>query len=291
MFDSLLHKPGIVRLVNWPCVCSYSLTLYPEPSKSSLRQFSKDDDFLYLLAGDEAKVKVFALPVPPTPSKSTTHPELDSKYSIPVALTQGKTASGLQTLPGSRILFSQSSFTSPNDVYVASDLKTLEGAILVNNDAVLTGVRVEKVTNFSDAELKGKSLSEGEEFWFKGAEGKNVQGWVIKPRSWTEGEKKKWPGLLFIHGGLISISPLFSALGSHNLSFRPSRRLGGCVVNTMEPKWWVKSVDSFFSDFFCSGNSFRSTRLFCRLDKPNGKHDFWTRYSVFLSSYYHSVAE
>ena len=226
MFDSLSHKLGIVRLVNWPCVCSYSLTLHPEPSKSSLRQFSKDDDFLYLIAGDEAKVKVFALPVPPTPSKSTTHPELEPKYSIPVALTQSKTASGLQTLPGSRILLSQSSFTSPNDVYVASDLKAVEGAILANNDAVSTGVRMEKVTNFSDAELKGKSLSEGEEFWFKGAEGKNVQGWVIKPRSWTKGEKKKWPGLLFIHGGLIRIPPLFSGVGFTQSVLQALKALG-----------------------------------------------------------------
>ncbi len=218
MFDSLLPKLGIVHLVNWPCVCSYSLTLHSEPSNFSLRQFSKDDDFLYLSAGDEAKVKVFALPVPPTPSKSTTHPKIDPKYSIPVALTQSKTASGLQTLPGSRILFSQSSFTSPNDVYVANNLKALEEAILANNEAVSIGVRIEKVTNFSDAELKGKSLREGEEFWFKGAEGKNVQGWVIKPWSWTEGEKKKWPVLLFIHGGLISaLIPFFDVGFTHSV--------------------------------------------------------------------------
>lgn len=200
-----------------------------------------DDNFLYLTAGDEAKVKVFALPVPPTPSRSTTHPKLDPKYSIPVAITQGKTASGLQTLRGSRILFSQSSFTSPNDVYIISDLKALEGAILANEEALSIKIKLERLTNFSDAELKGKNLSEGEEFWFKGAGEKDVHGWVIKPRSWTEGEKKKWPVLLLIHGGLIKfLIPL--ALGLHMPTSRPSKCLGGFMVNTMEPKWWVKFV-------------------------------------------------
>jgi len=44
-------------------------------------------------------------------------------------------------------------------------------------------------------------LSPGEEFWFKGAADKDVQGWTIKPKGWKAGEKKKWPVILFIHGG------------------------------------------------------------------------------------------
>ena len=39
-------------------------------------QFSKDDDFLYLTAGDGAKIKVFILAVAPTPLESTTHHDI-----------------------------------------------------------------------------------------------------------------------------------------------------------------------------------------------------------------------
>ncbi|KDR82578.1 hypothetical protein GALMADRAFT_237969 [Galerina marginata CBS 339.88] len=162
--------------------------------------FSKDDSFIYLTAGDEAKVKVFGLPVPPTPSHSTTHPKLDSKYSKPIAITHNKAASGVQTLPGGKVLFSQSSFTSTNDVFVVSELKAFEDAILADQAASVKP-KIDKLTNFSEADLKGKGLSEGEEFWFKGALHKDVQGWALKPKGWKAGGKKQWPVILLIHGG------------------------------------------------------------------------------------------
>jgi len=163
--------------------------------------FSKDDDFLYLTAGDEAKVKVFTIPVPPTPSHSTTHPKLDSKYTKPVAITHKRAASGLQTLPSGRILFSQSSFTSPNDVFIVRNLKAFEAAILSDEKAEFLHAKIERLTNFSENELKSKNLDEGEEFCFKGAHHKNVQGWALKPKGWKAGDKKKWPVILMIHGG------------------------------------------------------------------------------------------
>ena len=157
-----------------------------------------------MTAGDEAKIKVYALPVPPTPSHSTTHPKLDSKYSTPVAITHDKAASGLQILPGGNLIFSQSSLTSPNDVFIVRDLKTLEAAILSGDSAALAKVKPEKVTSFSETDLKDKGLSEGEEIWFTGALNKKVQSWILKPKGWKEGEKKKWPVLLLIHGGVLS---------------------------------------------------------------------------------------
>ncbi|PPQ63625.1 hypothetical protein CVT24_004378 [Panaeolus cyanescens] len=171
--------------------------------------FSKDDTFLYFTGGDHAKVKVFALPVPPTPSHSTTHPKLSRKHSTPVALTHSKAASGLQTLPDGSLLFSQSSFTHPNDAFVirAEALRTLEHAIINGGDDLQEAekvgkhIKLDRITNFSGSDLKGKNLSEGEEFWFKGAKDKRVQGWALKPRGWKEGDKKKWPAVLLIHGG------------------------------------------------------------------------------------------
>jgi len=40
-----------------------------------------------------------------------------------------------------------------------------------------------------------------DDFYFEGAEGKQVHGYVVKPYGWREGDVKRWPGLLFIHGG------------------------------------------------------------------------------------------
>lgn len=68
--------------------------------------------------------------------------------------------------------------------------------------------QAEQITHFTEEALRGKKLSDGEDFWFKGAEDKDIQGWILKPNGWKAGEKKKWPVLLLIHGG----RPL---IGSH----------------------------------------------------------------------------
>jgi dipeptidyl aminopeptidase/acylaminoacyl peptidase len=144
---------------------------------------------------------VFCLPVPPTPSQSTTHPKLDPKYTTPTLVYLSNAASGLQILSSDRILFSQSSLTSPSDVWILRDLKTLEKAILAGDQVGSIQRQVEKMTHLTESELKNKTLSPGEEFWFKGADNKDVQGWFVKPKGWKLGEKKKWPVILLIHGG------------------------------------------------------------------------------------------
>jgi dipeptidyl aminopeptidase/acylaminoacyl peptidase len=69
-------------------------------------------------------------------------------------------------------------------------------------DSVDIHRNIEQITTFTKDSLEGKKLSPGEEFWFTGAHGKRVQGWVLKPRGFKEGEKKKWPVVLLIHGGV-----------------------------------------------------------------------------------------
>lgn len=148
------------------------------------------------------------MPVPPTPSKSTTDPSLGHKYTTPIALTNRRAASGIQTLPTGRLLFSQSSFTSPNDVFILRDLEHLENEILKSETTVSFKDEPVQITRLTEDSLHNKTLSKGEEFWFKGADDKDVQGWVLKPRGWKAGEKKKWPVLLLIHGGMSFLNLL-----------------------------------------------------------------------------------
>jgi dipeptidyl aminopeptidase/acylaminoacyl peptidase len=127
--------------------------------------------------------------VPPTPSHSTTDPDLSKEYS-PKELTSKGAASGVHALPNGRIVFTASSLTQPNDVFIMRGL-----------DQSSENPKVEQVTRFTEVDLKEKQLAPGEEVWFEGAEGKHVQGWVLKPKGFQEGEKKKWPVVLLIHGG------------------------------------------------------------------------------------------
>jgi dipeptidyl aminopeptidase/acylaminoacyl peptidase len=57
----------------------------------------------------------------------------------------------------------------------------------------------EKQLSKYNAWLDEISLSVPEEFWYKGDDGWDVQGWLMKPVGWQEG--KKYPLILDIHGG------------------------------------------------------------------------------------------
>ncbi|KAF9013539.1 alpha/beta-hydrolase [Cyathus striatus] len=94
------------------------------------------------------------------------------------------------------LLFSQSSLTSPNDVFIIHGLPHANSP-----DLDISKTDTKQLTQFTAGDLKHKNLSKGEEFWFKGALEKDVQGWALKPRGWQEGDKKKWPVVLLIHGG------------------------------------------------------------------------------------------
>lgn len=143
-------------------------------------------------AADLAHVKVFRAKLPPTPSVSDTHL---SNAPVPVALTHTHAVSTVQPLSDGRVLFTQSSFTSPNEAFVLSGLDTPSKPL-----------SVEQITRFSEPELQGKVLDEGEQYWFDGAGGFTVHGWILKPKGFKRDDngalkKKKWPVAFLVHGG------------------------------------------------------------------------------------------
>jgi dipeptidyl aminopeptidase/acylaminoacyl peptidase len=79
---------------------------------------------------------------------------------------------------------------------VAISKPTLPGELFSVN--LQTG-ELEQLTNVNEEFLKGKELSEVEQFEYEGAEGWNVHGWLMKPVGFEEG--KKYPLILEIHGG------------------------------------------------------------------------------------------
>ncbi|TCD62995.1 hypothetical protein EIP91_006154 [Steccherinum ochraceum] len=180
----------------------YTLTQKWDRSPDAL-SFSPTGDVIFFTAGDHARTKVFALPIPETPSASTTDPSFSAEHNTPVSFTSSGTASGVQALANGRVLFTRSSITSPNDVFILSGL---DGLDFRAPDAD-KHVKVEQLTKFTEDALNKKTLAPGEDFWFEGARGKQVQGFIVKPPGFKAGEKKKWPVLLLIHGGPQSAWP------------------------------------------------------------------------------------
>jgi dipeptidyl aminopeptidase/acylaminoacyl peptidase len=58
---------------------------------------------------------------------------------------------------------------------------------------------IRQLTNVNADVLQGKKLGEHEELWFKGADGWDIQGWIIRPPDFDP--QRKYPLLLSIHGG------------------------------------------------------------------------------------------
>ena len=138
------------------------------------------------------------LPVP------ASKPGSDKKLASPFEVTSEHTTGAIQPLPGGRLLYSQSSFTKPTDVYIIRGLDQLPGSYDSWDDDTkglnAKSFAVSQLTRFTEEELKGKSLDAGEEFHFGGAERK-IQGWILKPKGYSKDDKKKWAPLFLIHGG------------------------------------------------------------------------------------------
>lgn len=139
-------------------------------------------------AGDLGHIKVFTLPVPPTPSSSQAL--LLGEESIPVALTELHAASNAHILPGGRLLYTASSLVSPKNAYLLTGLNHPDQPL-----------ELKQITFFGKEQLEDKNLDPGEEFWFAGAHDIQVHGFALKPKGWREGEVKKYPAVLLIHGG------------------------------------------------------------------------------------------
>jgi len=79
--------------------------------------------------------------------------------------------------------------------YFHADMKS-PGEVWLRN---VTSGRSRKLTQVNENMLKALDLGKIEEVWFKGAAGKKLQGWVLKPPGFNKA--KKYSSILEIHGG------------------------------------------------------------------------------------------
>jgi dipeptidyl aminopeptidase/acylaminoacyl peptidase len=71
--------------------------------------------------------------------------------------------------------------------------------ILTPSEAYLHGKTLKRLTYMNKDLMKKLTISEPEEFWFTASDGVKVQGWIIKPYKFKQGEK--YPTALEVHGG------------------------------------------------------------------------------------------
>jgi dipeptidyl aminopeptidase/acylaminoacyl peptidase len=109
---------------------------------------------------------------------------VDAKNGKVKKLTSEMNTSSLNVSPdGKRFAFLRQSATMPNELYVSKN----DGGDAVN------------ITRINDERLAGVEMNPLEAFYFEGAGGDQVQGWLLKPPGFDP--DKKYPFIFLVHGG------------------------------------------------------------------------------------------
>jgi dipeptidyl aminopeptidase/acylaminoacyl peptidase len=131
--------------------------------------FSPDSRTIYFVAEDGGRASVFSVPVSGGPV---------------TRVVEGGSFDHLAVLPeGDGLLATHARFTHP--------------AELVRFGA--DGKGLARVTRLNDAALEPFRLREGDSVTYRGAAGKDVQAWVVKPPDFDSA--RKYPLLVLVHGG------------------------------------------------------------------------------------------
>ena len=176
-----LERPGFEadkgRLMAYDRATRVSRELLPRWDRSAdSYAFSPGGDAIYISAADRGRDKIFR--IARSGSGWSTTPQLLSSGRNNTALSVSR--------DGKTLAWLQDATARPAEVFVAT-----------TGSAGLSGVR--QLTHENDALIAQLKLYPVEDFWFIGANGDSVQGFLLKPPQFQPG--KKFPVLFLIHGG------------------------------------------------------------------------------------------
>jgi dipeptidyl aminopeptidase/acylaminoacyl peptidase len=162
--------------------------------------WATNSERIYFGSEAEGNAPLYAVTTRQTPFGFVVHlgftRELTGGYYDDLALTSD----------GKTLLFSGMSLQAPTQVY-AMDLSNMTGVGDKDEKAVRGGSPEDahefylerQVTRLNDAVLSQVAMSPLETFWFTGAKGDKVQGFLVKPPNFDA--SKKYPVKFLIHGG------------------------------------------------------------------------------------------
>ncbi|GAA6008816.1 hypothetical protein JCM11491_003793 [Sporobolomyces phaffii] len=130
-------------------------------------EWSRDADKIYAIADEHGHVKLFEIEAGQT----------GSREQEPKALTERHSVASVASLDQGRLVVSVNSFTHPNELYL------LEPSSVSATAAPESIPAPSLLASLTRSLLASKTLHEGESFWFAGADGRQVHGWILFPPS------------------------------------------------------------------------------------------------------------
>jgi dipeptidyl aminopeptidase/acylaminoacyl peptidase len=164
--------------------------------------WAQDSKHIYFSAENEGGAPLYEVDVDPEPGHHSYPGDL------PTAFVDGLNDDLGVTSDGRSIVFTRMSVAAPNEIYVVESpyyhcqLEVAPGKQhLTSNYGVPMCFRSEAlpITQLNHALLSQISLSPLEPFWFPGANGDKVQGFLVKPPNFDG--NKKYPVKFIVHGG------------------------------------------------------------------------------------------
>lgn len=130
--------------------------------------WSEDDATIFFLAEDRSKKSIFSIP-----AKGGAHQEL----------YRGGTNNGASLAGDNRLIFSKQSLISPNELFTLN----------------LNSSEVKNISKINNELLSDVKWGKVEDIYYKGANGADVQMFIIYPPDYNP--RKKYPSVILIHGG------------------------------------------------------------------------------------------
>jgi dipeptidyl aminopeptidase/acylaminoacyl peptidase len=137
--------------------------------------FTQDMSAVYVATGDRGRDKLYRVAL--RDGRAAGAPQ--------VAVEGGNNVAFSLARDGRTLAWLRDATDRPAEVFVG----TVEGG----------RVQARQLTQYNAALLNDVALSAAEDFWFRGAGGDSVHGFLVKPPNWERG--KKYPAVLLIHGG------------------------------------------------------------------------------------------
>jgi dipeptidyl aminopeptidase/acylaminoacyl peptidase len=132
--------------------------------------WSPDGRRIYFVAEDQAEQPIYAVDIA---SGGTPHPIAPASYNSELSVSAD----------GNTLAFTRSSVTMPSEIFIAHP----------------DGAHATQLTHHNTGLLSKVEMNPPEPFWFEGAEGARVEGFLIRPPHFDA--SKKYPLLLLVHGG------------------------------------------------------------------------------------------
>ena len=143
--------------------------------------FAPDMSALYVNTTDAGREKLFRFVL----EQGTAGASLVKPRGPAVLVGEHNNAGFTLSSDGRTLAWVRDATDRPAEVYTA----TVEA----------NGATARQMTHENDALVSRLAVNPAEDFWFKGAGGDSVQGFIVKPPHWQAG--KKYPTVLLIHGG------------------------------------------------------------------------------------------